>query len=506
MEVQAVTFTRGRERHAMGESQLTLFQPNFNRSIRVEARPQRLTADAGTLLLRELMDRTGLSRSIHEHLVDLRDADRITHPLLELVRTRILLDAQGYPDQVDANVLRDDPALRLSVSERRGLSPLRSPGRAREPEGLASQPTLSRTLDALTVTENLEGLDRVLHQSAARLSPHSAEPKPEVTFDLDSLPIEVHGHQPGSAYNGHFRACCYHPLLLRNHEGFYLAGRLREGNAHTADGSLDFVLPILREERRRSEQVWLRMDAGFPEPALLGTLEEERIRYVARLRSNTVLEQLAQPYLRRPPGRPPAEGRTWLHELRYRAKSWSRARRVVLVVLERPGEQGELFLDHFFLLTNASQRLASVEHVLRRYRERGTAEKDFGDWKNALSIRLSSAPRPKRHYRGQPVRAEITEPDSFSANEARLLLSLLAANLLHAATLLLNRSLHTAWSRERFRQLVLKAAGRVLVSGRRIIVAIDAARARLWRAFWRELVKTHPARGSPTLQALPTPA
>lgn len=490
----------------MGESQLTLFQPNFNCSIRVEARPQRLTADAGALLLRELMDRAGLSRLMVENLVDVRDASRIMHPLLELVRTRILLDAQGYPDQLDANLVREDPAFRLAVSERRGLSPLRPPGKGHEPDGLASQPTLSRTLDALTLTENLQGLDRVLQLSAARLSPRRSEPKPESTFDLDSLPIPVHGHQPGSAYNGHFRSQCYHPLLLRNEEGFYLAARLREGNAHTAAGALDFVLPILRQERGRAEQVWLRIDAGFPEPELLYALEQERISYVARLRSNAVLEQLAEPWLRRPPGRPPAAGRIWLHELRYQAQSWHRARRVILVVLERPGEQEELFLDHFFLLTNAPQRLASAEDLLRRYRGRGSAEKDFGDWKNTLSLRLSSTPRPKRHYRGLPVRAEATLPDSFSANEARLLLSLLAANVLHAAALLLSRHLRTRWSRERFRQLVLKAAGRVLLSGRRIIVAIDAARARLWRAFWRELVKTHPARGSPRLQALPTPA
>jgi hypothetical protein len=69
--------------------------------------------------------------------------------LIELLRTRLYLLAQGRRDQDDADTLRDDPALRLAVSVRRGVAPLQPArvdelGRRREPEGLASQPTLSR--------------------------------------------------------------------------------------------------------------------------------------------------------------------------------------------------------------------------------------------------------------------------------------------------------------------------------------------------------------------------
>ncbi|HEX7119811.1 MAG TPA: IS1380 family transposase [Longimicrobiales bacterium] len=487
----------------MGESQYTLFQPEFNRSLRVEARPERLTSDAGALLLRELMDRSGLSGLLSEHVVDRRDGCRITYPLLDLLRTRLLLDAQGYPDQLDADLLRHDPVLRFSVSSRRGLRPLTGAG-PREPIGLASQPTLSRLQARLGEAENLQGLDTVLFGSATCLSPGRAHRR-ERTLDLDSLPIEVHGHQPGSAYNGHYRCRCYHALVLRDEEGFYLGAQLREGSAHTADGALDFALPILDEELAGSERLWLRIDAGFPGPEFLAGLEARpSMRYVARLRSNVRLERLAAPFLRRPPGRPPVEGRIWFHELLYRARSWEKPRRVVLVVLERPGEQQHLFLDHFFLVTNASAEEESAEALLRRYRGRGGAEKDFGAWQNALTLHLSSTPRPKTHYRGERVRTDYEVPDSFRANEARLLLSLVAANLMHAAALLLARRKTTCWSRERFRALVLKAAGRVLAGGRRITVVIAAERAPLWNALWQELVQLHPARGSPALQALPT--
>lgn len=330
--------------------------------------------------------------------------------------------------------------------------------------------------------------------------------KEEIALDLDSLPIEVHGHQPGSAWNGHYRSRCYHPLVLRTEEGFFLAARLREGNVHTAAGALDFALPVVERAAAFAPRVWLRIDAGFPDDSFMSALEAlPCVRYVARLRTNPALERLAAPYLRRPPGRPPQGGRLWTYELLYRAESGQRSRRVVLVVLERPGEQAHLFLDHFFLVTNATTEEEPAEALLARYRQRGRAEKDFGEWQAALGPRLSSTPRPKRHYRGHPVRSAYAPPDCFRTNEVRLLLSLLAANLLRAASRLLERTGKKAFSRERFRALVLKASARVLTSGRRILVVIDAARAPVWSALWREIERLYPARGSPHLQALPTP-
>lgn len=122
---------------------------------------------------------------------------------------------------------------------------------------------------------------------------------------------------------------------------------------------------------------------------------------------------------------------------------------------------------------------------------------------------LSSAPRPKTHYRGREVEAPYEEPDSFAANEARLLLELVAANLLHAGAELLERDDAREagrMSRERFRELVLKVTGRALLGSRTIRFVIDAARAAQWSRFMRMLNQRYPARGSPPLQALPVPA
>lgn len=95
--------------------------------------------------------------------------------------------------------------------------------------------------------------------------------------------------------------------------------------------------------------------------------------------------------------------------------------------------------------------------------------------------------------------------DGFAANEARLLLSPLAANVPDAATELFERHTRQACSRERFRHLVLKVAARVLLRARQVTVVVRSAVAPLWRGIWTELEGLYPARGSPRVQALPTP-
>ena len=237
----------------MGEAQSTLFALDFNRSIHVEARPERLTGDAGSVLLREVFSRLDLDRFFEERLIDPRRPELILHPQIELLRTEVLLLAQGWQDQDDADRLRQDPALRLAVSQRCGVAPLQTPPEtARVPEGLASQPTLSRLAATLSTEQQRRVLrEGLLKAAARRLRATRGRRLRHATLDVDSLPVEVYGTQAGSAYNGYYGVRCYHPLVAAVGEtGDLLDVRLREGNAHTADGALEFVLPLLDRMER----------------------------------------------------------------------------------------------------------------------------------------------------------------------------------------------------------------------------------------------------------------
>ncbi len=82
----------------MSES-VSLLRPGFNKSLRVEARPDRLTADAGAVILREILDKTRVVDDLVRDMADPRRESHVTHRLDDLLRTNLLLIGQGWTRQ-----------------------------------------------------------------------------------------------------------------------------------------------------------------------------------------------------------------------------------------------------------------------------------------------------------------------------------------------------------------------------------------------------------------------
>jgi hypothetical protein len=196
----------------------------------------------------------------------------------------------------------------------------------------------------------------------------------------------------------------------------------------------------------------------------LDFLTDETIGFLARLKSNPRLQDLAAPHLQRPVGRPPKPGREWCVELgMYRAESWRHAQRVILVVVDAPDPKtGQLFFepDYFFLVTSFSAEARPAEERLERYRQRGTFEDRLGEFRQWIGPKLSS-------------------PD-FAANEATLLLALLAFNLANMLRCELEDGAGACWDLGRFQKSVLKAGGRIVKKARRVFVDLAAAVVPLW--------------------------
>ena len=266
---------------------------SFNRSIRIGSRRDRITGDSGALTGRELLRRSRVVRFLAKGLPDKRDGRRIRHSQRRLARTLLLLAGQGRREHSDATTLRDDPALRLATGDRAGTAPLGKAGR------LPSQPTLSRRVAAWSAKDGVEVLREGLQRLAGwRLKAMGGRRRPKtLVIDIDSLPVEVHGEQPGSAWNGYYHRRVYHPIVAAAGEtGDILDLRLREGQVHTADGGLEFVLEVLeRAERHLCGKAAVRFDAGYPGEPLMAALEERGTHYVARVRNNAVLKRLALP-------------------------------------------------------------------------------------------------------------------------------------------------------------------------------------------------------------------
>ena len=454
----------------MGES-LFAWTPSCNGAVRVELSGQRPTSDSGALLLREALDNSGVIEALEDNLVDQRSPLRIHHSLASQLRTLVLQRAMGWIDLSDTDTLRRDPLWQLACSDARGMTPL--------VQDRPSQATLSRLLSCLGRNDNIDAV----HEGLLRLvvwrltSLQNGERPKQLTLDIDGLPIEVHGHQGGSAYHGLYGARIYSPLVASLAEtGDMVGGLLREGNAGPAENADTWIPHLVRRlNESTGAQVRVRIDAGFTDNATLAALEERDIEYLGRLRSHTGLQKLAAPHLKRPPGRPPEQPREWCHDLEYQAGSWSAPRRVVLVVQERPDD---LLLHAFFLVTNLGKFDWPPEKVLALYRKRGSAEAHMGEVKSALDVHLSSTDR-----------GASTVQDVMARNEVSLLLSLYAYQVLHGLRCLLERQTRQGWSLSRMREQVLKVAATLRLHARRITVHLGAAADKWWPTLLKGLPK-----------------
>jgi hypothetical protein len=473
----------------MGDSHSTAISPSFNGSLKVEGRSEKLTCHAGLVLLREMDERLGLTASLASKLVDRRSPDRIQHSLTQMLRTATYAMAIDSAQAAAAADMGDDAVFKIATCDKKGLSMLD------DDAAVASQPTLSRLFAQLSSEENLSHLRTALFDSAVR-AVHAAEGKKldQVTLDIDSYPIPVHGHQAGSEHNGYYRTRCYHPLgVMLGETGHWLNLELRPGAVHTANGAEEMLEPLIdRAKVELSDNVFVRGDAGYVGPEILDMLDEKEVPFAIRLPVNSILRGYEEIHAVRPPGRPPGYERIWCHEIEHRAETWKKARRVVLVVVETPGE---LFLKSFFIVTSFTKEELCDRDVLDFYRERGTMEGHIGEFQSVIDGSLSSTNRKKKLYRRKPVANPATPIDPERVNAAALCLHGLAFNLLNTFRALAGASDYIDEPPElglrRARQLLL-VAGRIVISARRATLVIMDAALESWRRAWSRIEAFHP--------------
>lgn len=453
----------------MGEAHGRFFEPTFNQSIKLRQADPRVTSDAGAILLREIDHRLGLTADLAAALFDPRDPEATRYTHTELLRQHIYALAIGYAHQDDADTLAHDVAMKLAVWDR--------PGPAVIDERLASQSSDWRLVRRIAeVPHNLETVRAALPEWIARHQRASGNGRKVVsgTLDIDPFPIEVHGNQPGAAWHGHYHAKIYYPLVASFcAEGSYQSRRLGEGFVHAvlrrgncggAAGAVRSARETIRKSRDLACHLDVRIDAGLVEGKVLDAIDDEGVRFVGRIKNNARLDKLAEPYLSRPPGRPTKEGDEFAIDLgEYRAESWTRPYRLVLVVVDLPDPKTglrKLFPHYFFLITNWPRERRGAWELLEHYRNRGTFEDRLGEFNGTIGNGLSA--------------------DSFEANEAALLLKLLAFNLAGIVRGELEGSSGNGWDLRRVQQTVLKAGARVTEHGRRIIVDVARAAGVLW--------------------------
>ena len=165
-----------------------------NKNFRVSFNGGNLSSDGGLLLLMEFYYKLGVNSLIRQYFRTTDPATFRIHKDHENLLQMLYQITSAYFQDDHADSLRNDPVITSAV------------GKA----ALASQPTLSRfhnRMDEASLAQ-LEEIQRILRKRVYSLV------NPEhILFDLDSTLLAAYGKQEGEAFNYHYQAHGYHPLL-----------------------------------------------------------------------------------------------------------------------------------------------------------------------------------------------------------------------------------------------------------------------------------------------------
>jgi hypothetical protein len=418
--------------------------------LRVEADGSGLVGHAGSRLLAELAERSGLSQGLSKALGPLVKRRRRHDPGRVLVDLAVTL-ADGGECIADLATLRQQLDLFGEV---------------------ASTPTAWRVLGSIG-EPLLERLQLARARARSRVWTWGLRPK-QVTLDFDATLVEVDSeHKEGAAANWK-HGFGFHPLLVyldQTEEA--LAGKLRPGNAgaNTAKDHVELLdaalaqlpLPTRADDLEPGPRVLVRSDSAGASHDFVGAIAErglefsvgfdvtEAVREAILQLPETSWEVAITKEMEEREGAEVAEITSLLD-----LSLWPSGSRVLVRREEpHPGASYNLFdphgLRHQALITNSQD--PDIAYLEARHRLHARVEDRI---KEAKDCGLSNFPC-----------------SSFQANRVWLLLVQMAQDLLAWARQLCLPGEFLEAAPKRLRYQVLHVAGRLVRSGRRTTLRLD---------------------------------
>ena len=338
-----------------------------NRQIKINFDGGDLSSDAGLLLIKEFVSKLGIDR-LFRLMFKTNDSALFRHHtdkdnLLQMIYMIIA----GYFEDDVSDELTNDPIFKAILDK----------------DALASQPTVSRffnRMDENTLKQFLS-IGRILRKKV-----YSIQMPEAVILDLDSTLLDAYGKQEGSAFNFHYQANGYHPLVCYDGmTGDLIKIQLRDGTQYSCTGVNDFLQPILDEYLNDYPviKLLLRGDSGFATPELYKQCEENGTSYVIRLKENAVLRSKAEflvDELDEITKDNKVDYAVAYGEFMYQAGPWPYERRVVCKV-EKP--ENQMVYMYTFIVTNMD---SSPEYLIRFYCKRGLMENFIKESKSGFDF------------------------------------------------------------------------------------------------------------------------
>jgi Transposase DDE domain group 1 len=448
-----------------------LFNSLGSRQVVTDFSAGHLSSDGGMLLLRQLDEGLGISRSLAACFSDLRNPLLIEHSVRELIAQRLLGLAAGYEDLNDHSLLRLDPLFAVAVGKEDPLAT----GRAPQDQGkaLASASTLNRLelgnnkkTRCHKISADHEAIpDTLLRKGVSCLPKHSKE----VVIDLDASDDPLHGHQEGRFFHGFYGCYCYLPLFAFV-GSVPLWAELRTSDGDAARGAVEALQKIVTAIRKRcpKARIIVRADSGFCREKIMAWCEAQqpKVYYCLGLARNSRLRELLEVKFARVRESAilcggVARGFT---EFQYQTlKSWTLSRRVI----GKAEVLGDKDNPRFIVTNLAAEGFDDEQSSPDRF----GAQKCYEDF---YCARGNMENQIKQQY--LDLDADRTSTHWMASNQLRLWFSAFALLLFHRLRTLGLQGTELAHATAgTIRQRLLKIGAMVTVSTRRVYIRLASA-------------------------------
>jgi hypothetical protein len=429
------------------------FEAHFSREVVARFDGGTITSDGGALLLRETDRRLNLLPRLAQCFLDGRNPLLVRHSVEQMVAQRIYGLALGYEDLNDHEQLRQDPLMRVLA------------GKAEvQDEALAGKSTLNR-LELSDGTPNRYkkitfwkgGLDQLLVNVFVESYAQAPE---QITLDVDTTDLPLHGGQEGRFFHGYYDCYCYLPLYIFCGE-HVLCARLRQSDSDASKGSLVEVERVVNQIRAAWPQVKIivRADSGFCRNELMSWCESHGVDYVLGMARNKRLRRIIGREMQEAteqwnqtgkPMRVFTEFDYQVHKTKKRG--WDRARRVVAKAEHIDGKENPRFI-----ITSLSREA---------WEPRALYEQLYcgrGDMENRIKEQFS-------------LFADRVSAETMRANQLRLYLSVMAYVLVSGLRLLGLKATELGQAQvATIRTKLLKIGAQVRVTVRKVWVSMASS-------------------------------
>lgn len=395
-----------------------------------------LTSDTGMVLVEEFLAKVNFSQMITDTMTFQDKRKYATHSMADLLKQVIYQLIAGYKSDAAANRLAQDPIFTTLFSKKR----------------LASQPTISRFINHFNHSSN-EGLHQLTQKLGDLLL--TQKNQQEMIIDIDSTHSDTFGNQESTNYNGHYQTNGYHPLVAFDGVfGLLLGAKLRPGNDYTSKDSEHFLRPILQRYRDYSCDMALlvRGDSGFAKPEIYSLCDELDAQFIIRLKANRKLQKIAESLITYGDETDFTQSESQYFSINdYQPDSWSNDYRVII---KSTRQSDSLLFTHEFLVTNLAE--ISTKDCFKLYQNRGVMENYIKEVKRGFFF-------------------DKTDSSRFETNEARMLFSCIAYNIIHLMKSLVFQEKDKRSTIATLRFKLFHIAGKVSRHARNIQIALSSS-------------------------------